>query len=133
MFDQEIPHSQVKAGHFPFPCEGDITLAVRNKNYALGPVMLHLTMKPGSSIPAHVHEGVAEVLYVVEGEFINEGKRHAPGTSLHAKAGTLHGPHSTESGCTILVPWSDKAATADANLDDFKIPEIRRVSKSIGS
>jgi hypothetical protein len=62
MFDQEIPQSQVKAGRFPFPCEGDITLAVRNKNYALGPVMLHLTMKPGSSIPAHVHKGVAEVL-----------------------------------------------------------------------
>lgn len=119
MFDQEILRSQVKADRFPFPCEGDITLAVHNKNYALGPVMLQLTMKPGSSIPAHVHEGVAEVLHVVEGEFINEGKRHAPETSLHAKAGTLHGPHSTESGCTILVLWSDKAATADANLDDL--------------
>lgn len=119
MFDQEILRSQVKADRFPFPCEGDITLAVHNKNYALGPVMLQLTMKPGSSIPAHVHEGVAEVLHVVEGEFINEGKRHAPETSLHGKAGTLHGPHSTESGCTILVLWSDKAATADANLDDL--------------
>lgn len=119
MFDQEILRSQVKADRFPFPCEGDITLAVHNKNYALGPVMLQLTMKPGSSIPAHVHEGVAEVLHVVEGEFINEGKRHAPETSLHAKAGTLHGPHSTESGCTILVLWSDKATTADANLDDL--------------
>jgi len=26
----------------PFPCEGNIRLAVRNKDYALGPVMLHL-------------------------------------------------------------------------------------------
>lgn len=34
-------------------------------------------MKPGSVIPAHLHEGVAEVLYVVEDNFINEGKKHA--------------------------------------------------------
>ena len=133
MFDQEILQSQVKADRFPFPCEGNITLAVRNQSYALGPVMLHLVMKPGSSIPAHVHEGVAEVLYVVEGEFINEGTRHAPGTSLHVKAGKVHGPHSTESGCTLLVLWTDKAATADANLDDFKIPEIRPVPESLAS
>jgi len=133
MFDQEILQSQVKADRFPFPSEGDITLAVRNRNYALGPVMLHLTMKPGSSIPTHVHEGVAEVLYVVEGEFINEGKRHAPGTSLHVKAGKVHGPHSTETGCALLVLWTDKAATADANLDDFKMPEIRRVPDTIAS
>ena len=50
MYDQEIPALQVKAGPFPFPCEGDVTLAVRNKNYALGPVMVHIVMKPGSVI-----------------------------------------------------------------------------------
>jgi hypothetical protein len=59
MYDQEIPASQIKADRFPFPCEGDITLAFRNKNYALGPVMLHIVMKPGSVIPAHLHEGVS--------------------------------------------------------------------------
>jgi quercetin dioxygenase-like cupin family protein len=125
MFDQEILNSQVKADRFPFPCEGEITLAVRNKNYALGPVMLHLVMKAGSMIPAHIHEGVAEVLYVIEGEFVNEGKRHAPGTSLHVKAGKPHGPHSTETGCELLVLWTDKAATQEANLDDFKMAEVQ--------
>lgn len=63
----------------------------------------------------------AEVLYVVEGDFINEGKRHQPGTSLHVKAGKPRGPHSTEKGCKILVLWSDKAATQGANLDDFHV------------
>jgi quercetin dioxygenase-like cupin family protein len=133
MFDQEILASQVKADHFPFPCEGDITLAVRNKNYALGPVMLYLVMKPASVIPAHFHEGVAEVLYVVEGDFINEDKQHLPGTSLHVKAGQLHGPHSTEKRCKVLVFWADKAATKDANLDDFNIPEGSRVATSKAS
>jgi quercetin dioxygenase-like cupin family protein len=123
MFDQEILASEVQSDRFPFPSEGNITLAVRNKNYSLGPVMLHLAMAPGSLIPAHLHEGVAEVLYVIEGDFINEGKQHLPGTSLHVKAGKVHGPHTTENGCKLLVLWTDKAATADANLDDFKLSQ----------
>jgi hypothetical protein len=85
---------------FPANLELHLTLAVRNANYALGPVMLHLVMKPGSSIPAHVHKGVAEVLYVVEGDFINEGEQHSSGTSLHIQAGTAHGPHGSKNGCT---------------------------------
>ena len=121
MFDQEILASEIEAGRFPFPSEGDITLAVRNKNYALGPVMLHLMMQPNAMIPTHIHDDVAEVLYVVEGDFINEGKQYLPGTSLHVKAGKPHGPHSTENGCTLLVLWTDKAATQDANLGDFKV------------
>jgi hypothetical protein len=38
VIDQEILASQIKADQFPFPCEGEISLAVRNANYALGPV-----------------------------------------------------------------------------------------------
>ena len=123
MFDREILASQVNPDRFPFPCEGEITLAVRNKSYALGPVMLHLVMKPGSIIPAHVREGVAEVLYVVEGDFINEGKQHIAGTSLHVEAGKVHGPHSSSKGCILLVLWTDKSATQDANLNDFHLAE----------
>ena len=121
MFNKEIVASEVKADSFPFPSEGGITLAVRNSNYALGPVMLHLNMRPGSAIPAHLHQGVAEVLYVIEGDFINEGKTHLPGTSLHVKAGQSHGPHTTEKGCTLLLFWTGKAARQDANLNDFVI------------
>jgi hypothetical protein len=39
MVDQEVFEGQVKVDRFPFPSEGEITLAVRNANYALGPVM----------------------------------------------------------------------------------------------
>lgn len=120
MFDQEVFATDVQSGRFPFPCEGEISLAVRNRNYALGPVMLHLVMQPGAKIPAHIHEGVAEVLFVVDGEFINEGRRYLPGTSLHVKAGNPHGPHSTDTGCTLLVLWTDRAATQDADLADFQ-------------
>jgi hypothetical protein len=64
MVDQEVIDSQLKADRFPFPSEGDITLRVRNANYTLGPVMLHVGMNPGAVIPAHLHKGMAEALYM---------------------------------------------------------------------
>jgi quercetin dioxygenase-like cupin family protein len=121
MIDQEVFDSQIKADRFPFPGEGDITLAVRNANYTLGPVMLHLTMKPGAVIPAHLHKNVAEVLYIVEGDFTNEGKQYLAGTTLHIKAGIPHGPHSTESGCRLLVLWTERTSHEVADLNDFII------------
>src|SRR5262249_62203051 len=57
MVDLEVIGSQLKTDRFPFQSEGDITLAVRNANYTLGPVMLHIAMKPGAVIPAHLHKG----------------------------------------------------------------------------
>lgn len=119
MIDQEVLASQIKADRFPFPSEGDITLAVRNANYTLGPVMLHLAMQPGAVIPAHLHKGVAEVLYVLEGEFINEGKTYPAGTTLHIKAGIPHGPHSTKTGCKLLVLWTERMPHDNADLSDF--------------
>jgi mannose-6-phosphate isomerase-like protein (cupin superfamily) len=119
MIDQEVLDSQIKADRFPFPSDGDITLAVRNANYTLGPVMLHLTMKPGAVIPAHLHKNVAEILYVVEGDFLNEGKEYQAGTSLHIKAGTTHGPHSTRNGCKLLVLWTERTLHEAADLSDF--------------
>jgi quercetin dioxygenase-like cupin family protein len=121
MVDQEVFDSQLKTDRFPFQSEGDITLAVRNANYALGPVMLHIVMKPGAVIPAHLHKGMAEALYVVEGNFINEGKLYEAGTSLHFKAGNVHGPHSTKNGCRLLVLWTERTSKESADLSDFII------------
>src|SRR5262244_3151517 len=105
MVDQEVIGSQLKTDRFPFQSQGDITLAIRNANYTLGPVMLHIAMKPGAVIPAHLHKGMAEALYVVEGHFTNEGKQYQAGTSLHFMAGKEHGPHTTKNGCKLLVLW----------------------------
>jgi len=121
MVDQEVFESQVKVDRFPFPSEGEITLAVRNANYALGPVMLHIGMKAGAVIPAHLHKGMAEALYVVEGDFTNEGKQYPAGTSLHFKAGKAHGPHTTTNGCKLLALWTEGSAKEAADLSDFII------------
>jgi anti-sigma factor ChrR (cupin superfamily) len=55
--------------------------------------MLHIIVKPGivkpgAVIPAHRHNGMAEALYVVEGDFINEGKQYRPGTEENIWAST---------------------------------------------
>ena len=125
MVDQEVFDGQLKADRFPFPSEGDITLAVRNANYTLGPVMLHIGMKAGAVIPAHLHKGMAEALYVVEGDFNNEGKQYPAGTSLHFKAGKEHGPHTTKNGCRLLVLWTERSSNVSADLSDFTLAEKR--------
>src|SRR5882757_1167461 len=121
MVDLEVIGSQLKTDRFPFQSEGDITLAVRNANYTLGPVMWHNTMKPGAGIAAHLHNSVAEALYVVEGDFTNEGKQYQAGTSLHFKAGKAHGPHSTKNGCKLLVLWTERTSKEAADLSDFTL------------
>jgi quercetin dioxygenase-like cupin family protein len=121
MVDQEVFESQLKTDRFPFPSEGNITLAVRNANYTLGPVMLHLVMKPGAVVPAHLHKGMAEALYVVEGDFSNEGRQYQAGTSLHFKAGKPHGPHTTKNGCKLLILWTERSSNESADLSDFVV------------
>ena len=61
MVDQEVIGSQLKADRFPFQSEGDITLAVRNANYTLGPVMLHIEDDPQCS-PFHVGTVILSLL-----------------------------------------------------------------------
>jgi redox-sensitive bicupin YhaK (pirin superfamily) len=119
--DQEVFASQLRPERFPFPSEGDITLAVRNANYTLGPVMLHLVMMPGAVVPRHLHKGMAEALYVVEGDFTNEGRQYQAGTSLHFKSGNVHGPHTTKNGCKLLILWTERTSKETADLSDFVV------------
>src|SRR5215468_12114116 len=119
MVDQEVLASQLQSDRFPFPSEGDITLTVRNAKYTLGPVMLHLVMKPDAVVPAHSHKGMSEALYIVEGDFTNEGKQYEAGTSLHFKAGNVHGPQATKGGCKLLILWTELTSHESADLGDF--------------
>jgi hypothetical protein len=64
---------------------------------------------------------MAEALYVAEGDLTNEGKQYEAGTSLHFKAGTEHGPHTTRNGCKLLALWTERTAHEAADLTDFVI------------
>jgi len=87
--------------------------------------MLHLEMQPGSVLPAHPREGVAEALYVVEGTLSTRGSNTSnTGRARRFTTGKLHGPHSALKGCKILVLCTAHAVTQEANLGDFTIAKV---------
>ena len=63
-------------------------------------------LEAGSSIPAHRHTQADQMVYVVEGDLIDEETTYGPGAFLFVKAGTAHGPHSSSGGCVILTTYS---------------------------
>jgi anti-sigma factor ChrR (cupin superfamily) len=63
-------------------------------------------LSKGSTIPAHTHSQADETVYVLHGDFVEDGESHGPGTFFAAKAGVLHGPHSSETGCVVLTQFS---------------------------
>jgi uncharacterized cupin superfamily protein len=57
-------------------------------------------------IPAHWHTQADEAVYVLEGDFVQDGESYGPGSYFRGKAGTMHGPHSTVEGCTVVTHFS---------------------------
>jgi quercetin dioxygenase-like cupin family protein len=124
MFKKVEKISEVPSEKAPFPgYTGDVTIKVLSADYALGPLMLHLRMEPGSSIPAHLHKKATEVLCVLDGDFINENVPYGPGDFMHSTPGMVHGPHRTKNGCTVLVLWT---AAGEADPNDFYLAEASK-------
>lgn len=71
-----------------------------------GGVTAMTRMAAGSSIPAHSHTHADQMVFVVEGDLVEEGVTYGPGSFLVAKAGTPHGPHDTAGGCVLLTWYS---------------------------
>lgn len=61
---------------------------------------------PGSTVQTHHHTQADELAYVLDGQFIENGKIHPAGSVFGAPAGTQHGPHTTDTGCTVLFVLS---------------------------
>lgn len=91
-----------------------VEMKVLNTNPNTGGLTVLTRMSPGATIPAHHHEESDEVVYVLEGEFIEDGQAHGAGAMFFAAAGSSHGPHRTEQGCVVLTQFSK---TLDYVLD----------------
>ena len=114
---QIVEASKIESIPAPFPkIKGIATLKVLNSEESLGSAVALLTMEPGSEIPRHLHERTTEMSYVLEGDFISEGISYPKGTEINIKPNTIHGPHTTNTGCTVLVTFSYPSV-----LDDFKL------------
>lgn len=114
---QTVEASKVESIAAPFPkTKGDATLKVLNSEQSLGPAVALLRMEPGSEIPRHLHERTTEMSYVLDGDFINEGISYPKGTVFNITPNTIHGPHTTKTGCSVLVTFSYPSV-----LDDFQL------------
>jgi quercetin dioxygenase-like cupin family protein len=114
---QTVEASKIEAIPAPFPkTKGTATLKVLNSEPSLGPAVALLTMEPGSEVPRHQHERTTEMSYVLDGDFISEGISYGKGTIFNITPNTIHGPHTTKTGCSVLVTFSYPSV-----LDDFKL------------
>jgi quercetin dioxygenase-like cupin family protein len=114
---QTVEASKIEAIPAPFPkTKGTATLKVLNSEPSLGPAVALLTMEPGSEVPRHLHERTTEMSYVLDGDFISEGITYGKGTIFNITPNTIHGPHTTKTGCSVLVTFSYPSV-----LDDFKL------------
>ncbi|HEY9773733.1 MAG TPA: cupin domain-containing protein [Planktothrix sp.] len=63
-------------------------------------------LSPGATIPRHSHTHAAETVYVLSGDFIEEGVSYGPGSYFVGNAKTAHGPHHSKTGCVVLTHWT---------------------------
>ncbi len=117
MYDQIHRVDEIKSELLPFPeTKGNPTMQVLYADSGLG--VLRIVMQPGDVIARHYHVGMAEVLYILEGVFVNEDTPYPAGTELNVKPKTHHGPHTTPTGVTLLAMFTGKV-----DLTDVKLPK----------
>ena len=76
----------------PGPYEG-VDLAILHKHPSSGGVTVLRRFRQGTIIPAHTHPEANESVYILSGEWIEEGVSYGPGTFLFVPRGQKHGPH----------------------------------------
>lgn len=83
-----------------------VSMKVLHKDEATGAMAVLTRIEAGASITAHSHSKADETVFVVEGEFVEDGETYGPGSFFFGRAGTRHGPHSSSTGCTVLTHFS---------------------------
>ena len=82
---------QWQAGPYP-----GVELKILYRNPETGGVVVLRKFLAGTTVPAHVHPAANESVYVLEGNWIEDGQRHGPGTFFFVAKGQRHGPHVAE-------------------------------------
>jgi quercetin dioxygenase-like cupin family protein len=101
----EVKINQSEVGWTPLDMPG-VSMKVLHKDEATGAMAVLTRMNAGAMIPAHFHTKADETVYVLTGDFVEDGVSHGPGSYFVGKAGVPHGPHQTADGCTVLTHFS---------------------------
>lgn len=102
----------------PGATPGGIDVKVLNTDEIRGAPTTITILKPGATIPAHYHKNTSETHYVLEGDFINAGISYGPGAFFTHAAGTVHGPHSSMQGCSVLTVQPTHVDAGDFHIAD---------------
>lgn len=77
-----------------------------------GPAAALVRYEPGAKVKKHIHPGY-ELIFVLQGELINDAGRHPAGTLEVCPPDSGHALAS-EKGCTFLVVWEQPVRLAEA-------------------
>ena len=100
-------HTSIVAEIAPQPLEfSGVSIRPLWSDAKTGALTVVTEMQPGAVIPRHSHTHADETVFVLEGDFIEDGVSHGPGTYFVGAKGTLHGPHETKGGCKVLTHFS---------------------------
>jgi quercetin dioxygenase-like cupin family protein len=83
-----------------------VSMGVLHTDPVSGAMSVLTRLAPGAVIPAHLHTKADETVYVLEGDFVEDGESYGPGCFFAGKAGVPHGPHSSVGGCAVLTTFS---------------------------
>jgi quercetin dioxygenase-like cupin family protein len=83
-----------------------VSMKVLHQNAATGGMTVMTRIEAGAFIPGHRHTKADETVFVVEGDFVEDGVSYGPGSFFVGRAGTDHGPHSSAGGCLLLTTFS---------------------------
>ena len=76
-----------------------------------GPAAALVRYEPGARVQKHIHPGY-ELIFVLDGELINDAGHHAAGTLEVCPPESGHALGS-DKGCTFLVVWEQPVRLAD--------------------
>jgi quercetin dioxygenase-like cupin family protein len=103
MYQTKIDTSALPWSPLDFP---GVSMKVLQNVESTGGMTVMTRMAAGSSIPAHSHTRADETVFVVEGDFVEDGVTYGPGSFFVGRAGSVHGPHRSAGGCVLLTTFS---------------------------
>lgn len=78
---------------------------VLRKDENTGGVVVLRKFKAGSLIPAHTHPQANESVYILSGEWVEEGISYTTGTFFFVPKGQKHGPHFAKTEVISLTTF----------------------------
>lgn len=103
MYDRKLDTAAMAWLPLDFP---GVAMKTLRQDDPSGGMTVMTRMQPGAVIPAHSHTRADETVYVLEGDFVEDGVAYGPGSFFAGAAGTPHGPHGTTGGCVLLTTFS---------------------------